>query len=86
MWKSYPEFDRTVDGWIIAMYDSKDRAYTIRCLQRVLKRATSEHIITKAEEKSLWSMLRASEEDAYVALSAIENKYKQLTKPQRHEN
>lgn len=80
MWKNYPEYNRTVEEWVMAIDHSKDRAHNMRCLQRALKRAVSDRLITKAEQKSLWNMIVSPDnEDHYVALKALETKYN-LTK------
>lgn len=75
MWTSYPEYKRTVEQWITAIDHKSDRAHNMRCLHRALKRAVSDRMITKAEQKSLLSMIKASDDDCYVALKALETKY-----------
>lgn len=65
-----------IEDWIRCIDDQRIGASTTCKLYRALKRAARDKVITKQEEKSLWSMIRSSDEDCYVALKALESKYK----------
>jgi len=82
MWKSYPEFKKTPEQLVKDLYDEGHAVggKTAYDLKRCLRRMYRENLINTKELGSLWKMLSASREDAYVALIAIENKYKLLTK------
>lgn len=77
MWTKYPDYKHTVEDWIAAMNDRQSGAHTTYCLNRALRRAARDKVITREEQKSLWSMIvSADDEDHYVALKALETKYK----------
>ncbi len=79
MWTKYPDYKHAVKDWIAAINDKQSGAHAVYCLNRALRRATRDKVITREEQKSLWSMLKASDDDRYVALKALETKYN-LTK------
>jgi hypothetical protein len=80
MWKSYPEYNLTIEGWINDI--NKYVGYTMYNLDRALRIMHRTKLITKEEQRSLLKMLSSTDEDKYIALTAIDNKYKQLTKIQ----
>lgn len=76
MWKSYPEYNMTSEQWLDTLFTSW-RSYDLKALSRCLMiMSRQEEFITKVEEKTLRKMLSSSKEDAYIALTIIENKYK----------
>lgn len=79
MWTRYPDYKHTVEDWIAAINDKQSGAHTMYCLNRALRRAARDKVITRQEQQSLWEMIKASDDDCYVALKALETKY------QKHE-
>jgi len=80
MWRGFDEFKFSTEEWVYNLYENRYRkAHYIYIVNRALRKAARDKIISREEQKSLWKMILSSKEDAYVAFSAIENKYKQLT-------
>jgi hypothetical protein len=79
MWKSYPEFKKTPDEWIRDINDNVTRGTAGYELGRALRMMYRENLITREEQKNLWKMIQSTQEDQYLALTAIESKYKLLT-------
>ena len=81
MWRGFDEYKFSAKEWVYNIYEDPYRkAHYMYVVNRALRRAARDKVISREEQKSLWKMITSSEEDAYVAFSAIENKYKQLTK------
>ena len=80
MWRGFDEFKFSAKEWVGHLYvDPYRKAHYLYVINRALRKAARDKIISREEQKTLWKMINSSKEDAYVAFSAIENKYKQLT-------
>jgi hypothetical protein len=78
VWKSYPEFNMSPDQWMEKMNDNLHGARVMHYLNRALRRAVRDKVITMEEKGNLWKMISATDEDCYTALLALESKYKLL--------
>jgi hypothetical protein len=78
MWKSYPEYNRSIEEWLQQINSRAAGSLAFLHLKRTLKRATRDKVITNEEQQNLWKMILASNDDCYTALLAIESKYKLL--------
>lgn len=79
MWRGFDEFDFSTEQWVYNLYeDPYRRAHYIYIINRALRRAVRDGVISKEEQKNLWKMIQASKEDCCVAIVCLENKYKQL--------
>lgn len=76
MWRGFDEFKFTAEDWVNNTYEDPYRkAHYMYIVNRALRKAARDKIITRGEQKSLWSMINSSKEDAYVAFKALETKY-----------
>lgn len=81
MWRGFDEFKFTVEEWLYNLYKEPYRkAHYMYIINRALRRAARDKVISRQEQKNLWNMIIASEEDCHVAISALENKYKLIIK------
>lgn len=76
MWRAYNEFNFSAEEWVENLNDIYKGAHYMYVMNRILRRAARDKVITREEQKSLWNMIKASDEDCYTALSALEGKYK----------
>ena len=81
MWRGFDEFKFSTQEWVDHLYvDPYRKAHYLYIINRALRKAVRDKVILRQEQQNLWKMINSSEEDAYIALTAIENKYKQLIK------
>ena len=76
MWKSYPDYKKNPEEWMRDINDRVTRGTAAYELSRSLRMMYREKLITREERKNLWKMLQSTQEDQYIALLAIESKYK----------
>ena len=79
MWKSYPNYNKNPEEWIRDINDRITRGTAAYQLSRALRMMYRENLINREEQKNLWKMIQSTQEDQYLALTAIESKYKLLT-------
>ncbi len=80
MWRGFDEYKFSTQEWVDHLYvDPYRKAHYLYIINRALRKAARDKVISREEQKSLWKMINSSKEDAYVAFNAIENKYKLLT-------
>ncbi len=76
MWKSYPQFNMSPEQWLEKINHHTHRSQVMHYLNRALRRAVRDRVITMEEKENLWKMILAIDEDCYTALLALESKYK----------
>lgn len=76
VWKSYPEFNMSPKQWMKRINNQIHGPRVMLYLNRALRRAVRDRVITKEEKGNLWKMIKALDEDCYTALLALESKYK----------